>query len=311
MQVSDVRTANADLASSRERLLLTTQRVFMPISLVVLFLTTFDARFNMPAPAYVALELGLIAGAYFWLPRNHYRLFFLYIVCFNLFVGLRLFADETGMPVSYSYPLDADTVMLGANPSTWLQERLYTPGKLGVLEWSVLAVYTSYFVGHFVFTAALWCFKRELLQPCIAAIVLTLFAGLVVYFALPTAPPWLAAEQGVSSPVVRIAHSGENQLLADAHERGSYVAGENDVGAMPSLHTAVTVIIALALWRLGMAARVAGIAYVAAMGFALVYLGEHYFVDVLAGIVIGFLAWAVVQGLRRRRIDNVAEQRNA
>ena len=49
---------------------------------------------------------------------------------------------------------------------------------------------------------------------------------------------------------------------------------------MPSLHMAITVI-----------AGVAGALYCAAMGLSLVYLGEHYVVDLLAGVLVAAVAW--------------------
>ncbi len=63
---------------------------------------------------------------------------------------------------------------------------------------------------------------------------------------------------------------------------------------MPSLHTAITVLMAFALWRVRPALGIAGGIYSLAMGFSLIYLGEHYLVDVLAGAVLAVgVAWWV------------------
>src|SRR5439155_7863760 len=70
----------------------------------------------------------------------------------------------------------------------------------------------------------------------------------------------------------------------------------NPSAAMPSVHTAVTAVLALSLWRWRRAFGLAGAAYTAAMGFSLVYLGEHYVVDVLAGLLCaGAASWLVVR----------------
>jgi membrane-associated phospholipid phosphatase len=55
---------------------------------------------------------------------------------------------------------------------------------------------------------------------------------------------------------------------------------------MPSLHTAITVVMAFALWRVRRSLGIAGALYSLLMGFSLIYLGEHYLVDVLAGVAL-------------------------
>jgi membrane-associated phospholipid phosphatase len=74
-------------------------------------------------------------------------------------------------------------------------------------------------------------------------------------------------------------------------ERGSQFS--NQVAAMPSLHAAYALLIGLFLWPLARRWwwRVLLAAYPPAMGLALVYTGEHYVVDELAGVLTALLAW--------------------
>jgi membrane-associated phospholipid phosphatase len=55
---------------------------------------------------------------------------------------------------------------------------------------------------------------------------------------------------------------------------------------MPSLHFATSLMAALLLAELSPAAGAVGFTYTATLGFALVYLGEHYVVDLLAGAAL-------------------------
>jgi hypothetical protein len=64
------------------------------------------------------------------------------------------------------------------------------------------------------------------------------------------------------------------------------VFGGNPLAAMPSLHFATSVMAALLLAEVGPVAGALGFSYAAALGFALVYLGEHYVVDLLAGAAL-------------------------
>ena len=66
------------------------------------------------------------------------------------------------------------------------------------------------------------------------------------------------------------------------------VFGGNPLAAMPSLHFATSVMAALLLAEVDPLAGAFGFGYAATLGFALVYLGEHYLVDLLAGTALTF-----------------------
>jgi hypothetical protein len=55
---------------------------------------------------------------------------------------------------------------------------------------------------------------------------------------------------------------------------------------MPSLHFATTLMAALLLDETGPLAGALGFGYAATLGFALVYLGEHYVADLIAGAAL-------------------------
>jgi hypothetical protein len=78
--------------------------------------------------------------------------------------------------------------------------------------------------------------------------------------------------------------------------------GGNPWAAMPSLHFATSLMTALLLAETGPVEGALGFSYAGALGFALVYLGEHYVIDLLAGL-------ALVVAVRRgeRYVEPVAQ----
>ncbi len=62
--------------------------------------------------------------------------------------------------------------------------------------------------------------------------------------------------------------------------------GGNPWAAMPSLHFATSVSAAISLTETGRTAGAAGWGYALTLGFALVYLGEHYVTDLVAGAAL-------------------------
>jgi membrane-associated phospholipid phosphatase len=64
------------------------------------------------------------------------------------------------------------------------------------------------------------------------------------------------------------------------------VLGGNPLAAMPSLHFATSAMATLLLAESDPVAGLVGGGYAAVLGFALVYLGEHYVVDLLGGLAL-------------------------
>jgi len=140
--------------------------------------------------------------------------------------------------------------------------------------------------------------------------------GCAVYFAVPTAPPWWSSDNGLTGEEVRriMVEVGE-PTWGEAWEPLYRAFGGNPWAAMPSLHFATSVCAAIALSELGKVEGAIGWSYALTLGFALVYLGEHYVTDLIAG---GALVAAVhrgeaaaeplVEGVNRvlRRLERIA-----
>lgn len=119
--------------------------------------------------------------------------------------------------------------------------------------------------------------------------------GAIVYWLAPTAPPWYAASvagrhdefNGRRQVVVRrmMVEYGEF-FWKDGWGPLYSVLGGNPLAAMPSLHFATSMMAAELLSETGPVAGALGWGYTATLGLALVYLGEHYVVDLLAGAAL-------------------------
>jgi len=68
----------------------------------------------------------------------------------------------------------------------------------------------------------------------------------------------------------------------------------NEVAAVPSLHAALPMLVALILVRLLGVRALLAVLYPLLMGFNLVYLGEHYVFDVLAGYAVALAAFLLI-----------------
>lgn len=215
-----------------------------------------------------------------WLP------FTAVMVCYDLSRGA---ADELGRTVHVTWPVTADQRMFGgAVPTEWLQERFHTPGVVHWYDVAASLTYLSYFFVVPLIMAVMWIKNREVWRRFTANVVALSFAALATYVVFPEAPPWYASSHGVIGPVERLAGLVWGELglrtAGDLIEEGQATA--NAVAAMPSLHFGYAMLVAV-FFRRRVSRRVRPLllAYPPAMAISLIYTGEHYVVDVLAGVV--------------------------
>jgi membrane-associated phospholipid phosphatase len=185
------------------------------------------------------------------------------------------------------YPIRADTVLgCGSTPTVRLQNALGRPGEVRRHDLALAWVHWSWFIVPHGTTAYIllrhrWHFPRA---ACMMAAVFDL--GLVAYWTVPTAPPWWAGKVERMPPVRRImVEVGEHfwgRLWRPLYD----FLGGNPFAAMPSLHFATSVMAAHVLADVGHVPGALGWTYALSLGFALVYLGEHYVVDLLAGLAL-------------------------
>lgn len=198
----------------------------------------------------------------------------------------------------------------GAVPSVWLQEQLHEAGRIQWFEVAAFVVYVSHFFVTPLLAAWLWVRDRWRFRRFAAALALLTLLGCVTFVAFPAAPPWMASEEGLIEPTTRLipvlwTWTG---VGAETGIVGTGYAYANDVAAVPSLHAALALLVALAAWPRRPWARALVAAYPLAMAFAIVYTAEHYVVDVLLGWVYALVSFLAIRRIaarleRRRRAD--------
>jgi membrane-associated phospholipid phosphatase len=276
-------------------------------------------RVRVPQPAVLGAAAGAPAAVCVLWPRSLRRDV---VVC-----GLQMWAYVTAyqMPhddpealerrVHVDYPVRIDRVLgLGRLPSLRLQQGLARAGIIRTADKILVWAHWLWFLVPHSALAYLR-FRRPERFPRAAVLTYAVFdVGLIGYWALPTAPPWYAALHGRidgEGPALRRMMAEHGQAFwKDAWGPIYHFLGGNPLAAMPSLHFATSVMAAQLLAESGPGAGVIGWTYALTLGFALVYLGEHYVVDLLAGLSLtqavrraelraAPLALAVARGIRR------------
>jgi membrane-associated phospholipid phosphatase len=266
-----------------------------------------------------------------WLP------FALVLIVYDLSRGA---ATVLGTPTLWRAQVDVDRlVFFGVVPTVWLQEHLKLPRPPW---WEVVmsTTYMSFFILPYVVAGALWLSNRDDWKAFVGRFVALSFVALIVYAVLPAAPPWAAARctandiaGGPSDPpcmfhsaagvpdggllgAMSTSQPGAHPFVERISTRGwgtlhlnsarSLIdegqASVNLVAAIPSLHAALTAMVAIFLWR-----RVRPwwrpllVAYPLIMAFTLVYAGEHYVFDILLGWALAVIVAVVFSRFEARR----------
>jgi hypothetical protein len=215
-----------------------------------------------------------------------------YVVAFVAFIDLRMAADDTSLPVHYAYP----DVMLGSLPSALLQDLFYVPGRIGAVDVLLGSVYVSHFVAMHGVALLTLKTRSRLFPSIVGTMTLILAVSLVLHVLLPTAPPWLASQEYRDEGVHRITADLSARIEGSTYEEAATRIDKNLVAAMPSVHVAFATLVALVVAQYGRTWGRVGALYVLAMCVALVYLGEHYVIDEVAGIAIAAAAWRLTVG---------------
>lgn len=185
------------------------------------------------------------------------------------------------------YPIRVDRLIgCGELPTTRLQRALSRPGEVRPHDLALAMVHWAWFIVPHGTVAFLLLRHHDRFVRGAAMTAATFDLGLVIYWAVPTAPPWYAAESGRMEPVRRImVESGERFWKRFWRPLYDGLEG-NPFAAMPSLHFGTSVMAARVLSEVGRGPGTLGWAYALTLGFGLVYLGEHYVIDLLAGFAL-------------------------
>ncbi len=214
-------------------------------------------------------------------------------------------ADAVGLPLHVGDVAGADRLLFGATvPTVWMQDHFFDPGRVHWYDAVATLVYATHFLATPVLAAVLYLRNRDVWLAFVRRVLALAVAGLVTYVLFPAAPPWYAAREGVIDPVVRASSRG--YIWLHINKAGNLLregqVAANPVAAMPSLHIAYATIITIFLmagrrsrarWLLGL--------YPIAMGLSLVYLGEHYVVDLIVGVGYAVVVDRGVAAYERRR----------
>ena len=213
-------------------------------------------------------------------------------------------------------PIDFDRTLFGGHvPTLWLQQHFFDPGVAHWYDRIAISVYLSHFLVSLVLAIVLWCVNYPLFRRYLAALVSLTLLTLATYVLFPAAPPWMAGlnnKFGKGVEVHRVVqetlHTLGGSTVDSAVEKGA--AYSNSVAAMPSLHAAIPMLLLVFFWpEVRTRGKIGLSIYAGTMALVLVYGGEHYVADVVAGWLYAIVVTVLLRKLafRKEPVDAPAD----
>jgi hypothetical protein len=306
-------SGHAHLGRRNDRLLLAAVA-----SYAVLLSILMIARGISVTPELIVVAFGLAAlllgrGKLFlrdWIP---------FLALFFAYELMRGYADKFGLPIHVTDIISMERLIsLGGLPTTFVQQ-LHQGAESAPDNLATLSV-IFYFL-HFPLPLAigflLWIHQRRSYYDYVGALIVLSMAGFVTYLLLPVAPPWWAEKFGYVDGVLHLRNTGFEGLVRlfgfgnYFYSYNVYSISSNDVAAFPSLHAAYPFLAFLFARRaFGRVGWLMG-AYTACVWFAIVYLGEHWVVDIVGGVAYASAAYlAILHGPQwaRRFMAKMADE---
>ncbi len=196
--------------------------------------------------------------------------------------------DRLRRRLRVNYPIAIDRKLgAGRLPNARLQQALGRLGAAKLINRFLTWVHWLWFLEPYLALALILTRHNERFPRAARQLAAVFDIGCAVYFIVPTAPPWWSSQQGLTGEGVRRIMIGVGEETWGPAWPGMYGAlGGNPWAAMPSLHFATALSAALSLSEAGPVEGAVGWAYALTLGFALVYLGEHYVSDLAAGALL-------------------------
>lgn len=197
-------------------------------------------------------------------------------------------------------------LFFGRDPTEIVQHNLAPTAGIGALDWLTAIAYNLHVPELYITGYFLWRVSRTVYLQFVAAALILLVVGFISFILFPAVPPWLASKSYGKLPFVTnrfgpVLHA--NPLPFHGTPLFYIFKFKGDaVAAFPSEHAAFPLLELLAFARAaGRTVTIAFALWVAWVLLTILYLGEHWVTDALAGylyalVIFGAVIWFTERG---------------
>jgi membrane-associated phospholipid phosphatase len=258
--------------------------VFLGIYIVAV--TFFCLEYKIiPGPEFLVLGILFIA-AY---TKQTWRALKDWLPFITIFVSYEVMYSFVGTISAnnlHTGPENLDIHLFGQVPSLILQETM----KMPILNYMGAFFYSIYFFVPTIFAYVVWRKSPKNYWKYIVAFGVLTYSALITFLFYPVAPPWIAVPN-----VTRILTASVDPSIGlPVYKTLFDFLSPNMYAAFPSMHSAIPWLVFLFAFKIWKWKSLPVLSIPVGTWFSAVYLGEHYFTDVVGGIVYATIAFVAV-----------------
>ena len=263
-------------------------------SVYVAILSGFCLAYKvLPGPEFIALVFFIYA-AYNKKTRRFIGDWAPFIFIFLSFEALFGIVGGLNIPPHITEPITADLRLFGSIPTVVLQHYY----RSAFLDYLGAFFYSLHLVLPVVFGFVLWKYSPKNFGKYTLALAIGTYSALVTFLVYPVAPPYIGVNQVYGAgTVTRILYSVDNNIgIPFFRTIYDYISSDANA-AFPSLHAMFPWLISLFALKIKKTKALPILVLPVGIWFSAVYLGEHYVIDVIGGVIYGTIAFLLVEKL--------------
>jgi membrane-associated phospholipid phosphatase len=243
------------------------------------------------------LILGLLAVTLIGHVRKLLKEWFPFILFILGYEFLRGLISYVGKNVNILPMINIDKSIFGFIPTVKLQSLLYNPVHLVWYDYLATLLYVCHVITPVIVGYYFWLKDKIFFSKFAFAFLILSYMAFITYIIFPAMPPWMAGSLGYLPHITEVTGVVLSHFFRIGVVSNSVISllDINSVAAMPSLHAAFPLMIFFFLFKWSKKAGLMFLPYVLGVWFSIIYLGEHYFIDVVIGAVYSIVVFLAVQ----------------
>jgi len=243
----------------------------------------------IPGPELLVLAF-LIYAAYnktTWRFLKDWLPFITVFVSYEMLYG---FVGSIAANNLHTGPYNLEMSLFGQLPSLVLQQTI----RWAPLDYLGAFFYSLHFFAPTIFAFILWKVSPKNYWKYTVSFGVLTYAALITFLFYPVAPPWIESPDNISRILIS---SVDHNLGIPVYKTLFDFLSPDLYAAFPSMHSALPLLISLFSIKIWKKKALPVLIFPIGVWFSAVYLGEHYIVDVLGGIVYAIVAFVAVEKL--------------
>ncbi len=264
------------------------------LAVVSIFLVWHGAWFSPDQFFAAAIFLTLIIGR----TKQFIRDWSLPVTLFLSYDYLRGLVPKLSLDPHVRPMVFFDQKIFGSNLTIRLQSLLFKSGFVHWYDYLAVFIYMSHFIVPMIVGFIFWLKDREYFKQYSLALLILSYAAFITYIIFPAMPPWMAGQYGYIPQVQKVMDQVFANFAKPIDLPSVYrFIGANSVAAVPSLHAAYPWLTFLFILKKTGKRGLFLIPYVLGVWFSIIYMGEHFVFDIVAGVIYSSAAFGIVNSL--------------